>query len=273
MAMVDVVVVGYKSELYLPRLFDDLKLYSRLPYALHYWDNIGNPKSLSGAWNDGAAAGTAPFLAILNPDVCLSPGWDRKLVQVLEEHQNVGVAHARGIGRLPNHAVPTPEQMEALELEASLHPHVELLDYDVVGMDGLKFFVPMIRRVTWDTLRGMDERLRFIRAESEFYERVRRHFGQVVGVAHHVPAWHKVGASVRQAVDAGELDERYEHVLSDGIWDQIKIGALREWHLLTDQERADIRSNPLFNTIGRVKTTMKVHVIPRAAPTQMQRGR
>lgn len=265
MAMVDVVVVGYKSEAYLPRLLSDLKECSRLPYALHYWDNIGNPKSLSGAWNDGAAMGDAPFLAILNPDVCLCPEWDVRLVRVLEEHQNVGVAHARGIGRLPNHQPPLPEMLAGLAHDAV--PHLELLDYDVVGMDGLKFFVPMIRRVTWEALRGMDERLRFIRAESEFYERIRRHFGQVVGVAHHVPAWHKVGASVRQAVEAGDLDERYEHVLSDGIWDQIRCGALREWHFLSDQERADVRANPLFNTVGRTRTAMRVHVIPRPPKT------
>lgn len=257
--LIDVVVIGYRSEAFLPRLLKDLETQSLLPHRLHYRDNTGNPQSLSACWNDLAAEGTAPYLAVLNPDVALPPGWDYGLLKALVT-TDAGVVHpvpgpdsyggeAPGAARLGEAAV------------AARQASLEILDVDVVGYQRLLFYAPLMRRMTWERLGGVDERLRFWRQDSDFLTRLRRHLGLLYALVPGVPVWHAGQGSTRLAMERGELDLGYEVSLSDQLWGEILSGARSPWHYLSPEGKADVRRDPRYARMGREK--MVVHVIPR----------
>ena len=244
----DIVVVGYRSEAFLPRLFDDLEGMSVLPHQVHYWDNIGNPKSLSVAWNDLSSQGRAPYLCILNPDVALSPRWDERLIRALDNPE-IGTAHAECAGRSVDGPIPSRATMEALGARACGHGRVETWDVLQCGIDALRFFCVMTRRADWERLHGVDERMRFWRQDSDYHWRMRTRLGKFAAFVIGCPVWHHTGASTHAAIDRGEIDFAFECRLSDHLWDDVRSEHRKDWDFLTPGERAAVRRNPLFQRI------------------------
>lgn len=263
-AGVDILLVGYRSEAYLPRLLDDIKVCSLLPHALHYWDNIGNPKSLSMAWNDLARQGKKDYICALNPDTVLSPGWDVKLTRALD-NVDIGVVHPEQAW-MPHDPgrPPSSEWMRDATGDLS-NGRVETWDVAHCGIDKLRFFCAMTRRDYWGCLQGVDERLRWWRQDSDLYLRMRHELGKVAAYVIGCPVWHATSASTQEAVARGEIDFEYEKRLSDEFMGRIWSGKIPWWHRLSDEQRAAVRRDRRFARMGIHHPVSRVHHVPKRA--------
>lgn len=252
---VDILLVGYRSEEFLPRLREDIEILSCLPHTVHYWDNIGNPKSLSIAWNDLARQGQREYICVMNPDIALSPSWDGKLVRALQ-NPKIGTAHPT-----LHHAETTPAREALFDAASKSVEDIRVETWDVTqcGIDALKFFCPMIRRRDWVRLFGVDERMRMWKQDSDFHWRMRDRLGLVASFVVGCPVWHKGFASSSEAINRREINFPEEVLLSDDMWRRIRMGHLPDWDLLLPTGREDVRRNPMFQRIGQYGHVTNVH--------------
>jgi hypothetical protein len=252
---VDVVVVGYRPGPETTRLLSFLPQLTRLPHKLHYCDNTGNPKSLSAAWNDLAAQGSAPFIAFLNSDAFPCPGWDLRMSSILQRHVRVGAVVPKAVGvpsaRVSGREFPvsdpaTPEQLEAIAnaLDGNL-----LYDY---GHECAPFYSVMVRRLDFDALLGFDERLRFYGQDHDLQDRLRAKGMKIVQAAG-CPFTHGNSAATKAAIQHGDIDimEEYTHI--GRILGPLRSGHIRRWHTLSDKERRAVRADPAYAMSGKAR--------------------
>lgn len=239
----DVVVVAYRSEAWLPRLVEDLQAMTRTPFQLHLFDNTGNPKTLSRAWNDLASKGSSDFIAILNPDIALSPGWDERLIQSIENDPMTGIAVPDPVGSSPTDD-PQPSRERMAELASSLEGLIKPSEYNG------PLYAFCLRRSTWELMRGVDERLRFFIQDTDLIHRVREHLGLRTVQIPSCPVWHHGSASIKEAKARGEIDLGLENARSVETWSALRAGRLQLWHRLTSAERRSVCSNPLYARMG-----------------------
>jgi hypothetical protein len=240
---IDVVLVGYRSEMYLPRLREDLKSMSGLKVALHYFDNGKNSKTLSQLWNDLAADGRGEYIAIMNPDIALSPDWDMRLTRVLDHFQNVAITTPDPFGSSPT-ADPMPSRERMREIAD------ERASDSSITSDHLQFYLAMTRRTTWNILKGVDERMRFYMADSDIIRRANERFGLRTVRVHSCPVWHRGSASTAEAIEHKELDQKIEYDTSFAVWREVREGRWKEWHQLSDAERIAVRKHPVYSKMG-----------------------
>lgn len=241
MTEVDIVVVGYRSEAYLPRLFSDVKDLSAREHKIHYFDNTGNPRTLSALWNELAAAGQAKYLAILNPDIALSPAWDERLIACLKNNPDIGLVTAD----------PTPFALEPPAREVMVRLSKERAGRTDTSGNPVQFFVAFMERWTWSALRGVDERMRFYMQDIDLivrmWERLQRRTVRVFSC----PVWHYGSASTRDANDRKEIDSQRECDFGSAVFNEVRHGRLKEWQTLTESERAEIRRHTDFSKIPK----------------------
>jgi len=240
---IDIVLVGFRSEEFLPRLLEDIEAFTALPHIVHYFDNTGNPRTLSALWNDLAAAGTADYLAIMNPDIALSPSWDRRLVRALRFDPTLGIATPDPIGSSPT-AAPMPSVATMRELAKELAGNQEVSTGDV------QFYLPVLARRTWEALRGVDERMRFYMSDSDLLHRAKARLGLRAGRVHSCPVWHRGSASTGEAIRRKEINQSLEYDTSFAVWREVREGRMKDWDLLTDAERSAVRSDPKYGRMG-----------------------
>lgn len=240
---IDIVIVTYRSEKFLPRLMEELESMSRLQHAIHLFDNTGNPKTLSRAWNDLAAAGCAPFLVFLNPDCALSPGWDSTLKAVLDRRPDAGIARPPGL----HGQMPSREQMIAAERAA---PDDEFQRYPGTDLN-MGWFCSMMRRPQFEALQGFDERLRFFGQDWDIVRRMHSRLGLGFMHANKCQMWHQDGGSRREAEARGEFSSDVEFAYFQEIWERIRTGELKDWDLLTSEERDLVREDPIYSKMAR----------------------
>lgn len=255
---IDVVIVAYRSEADLPSVLNGLETMSAYPHHLHLFDNAGNKKTLTIAWNDLAAEGNADYIMFLNTDIRLSTDWDARLIEGFERHADAGVILPRPIGHdwvklvNPSEAVfedpaiappPTADAMKVLA-EASKDRRD---DYSFGGACNAAFYAVMIRRSTWNSLRGFDERFRFYGQDHNFQRRILSRFGKYSIVVSCAPVWHRCGGSVRKAAENGEVDFNSEMHHCGETMGAIASGKLQEWDILEDRERLGVRMDARYN--------------------------
>jgi GT2 family glycosyltransferase len=236
---VDIVIVTYRSERFLPRLLEDLESMSQLEHAIHLFDNTGNPTTLSRAWNDLAAAGQAPFIVFLNPDCVLSPGWDSALKDVLDRRANLGIVRPPGF----HGHMPSREEMVAVAKGA---PEGEFERHWDCGLDR-GWFCSMMRRSQFEALRGFDERLRFFGQDWDIVRRMQSRLGLLFAHANRCQIWHQIGGSRAEGAARGEFSDDLEYGYFQWIWERLHNGDLKDWDLLTNDERNLVRQDPLFS--------------------------
>jgi len=258
----DVVIVAYRSESDLPSVLDGLETMSSFPREVHLHDNIGNTKTLTIAWNDLANRGSAEYIVFLNTDIRLSPGWDERLVDGIERHADAGVVLPRPVGHdwpklvdpaaaaFPDPGCAPPPTPEAMRYIAEAWKDREA-DYSFGGGCNAAFYAVMVRRNIWDALKGFDERFRFYGQDHDFQRRLLNRFGKYSIRIDCAPVWHRCGGSVRKAAERGEVDFGSEMRHCGAMESAVKGGGLREWDLLTDEERARVRSNPQYNRMPK----------------------
>lgn len=238
MVTVDVVLVGYRSERYLPRLREDLAAWSYYPNVVHFFDNLGNPRTLSRLWNELADQGKGDYIAIMNPDIALCRNWDFKLAQVLEENPNILMTSPDPFGSSPTaDPMPTREQMLKISEERASSKELTINDG--------KFYLGFVKRETWEFLKGVDERMRFYLQDSDFMERIKR-LGRTFCIVHSCPVWHRGSDSTAKAIERGEIDQKTEYDFCFSVWREVREHRWKDWDLLTDQERAAVREDPRF---------------------------
>lgn len=261
---IDVVVVAYRSEEDLPELQDDLTLMSRHPILLHLFDNTGNPKTLTIAWNDLARGGSAPYLAFLNTDIRISPGWDERLVDALEANAAAGVVLANPIGHdwpvqsgmgaepFPRESVcPTPprEAMSRISEAADADP-----GFYSFGACNAAFYAVLMKRSMFEELKGFDERFRFYGQDHDFQRRVLARYGKYPVRVNRSVVWHRVSGSTMKAQERGEVDFNDELRHLGVVTDGTITGTLAPWDRLTDGERAAVRLDPVY---GRMPVVVR----------------
>lgn len=260
--LIDVCVVAYRSEEDLPELQDDLTLMSRHPIRLHLFDNIGNPKTLTIAWNDLARQGTAPYLAFLNTDIRISPGWDEPLVQALESvPTDVGVALPMPVGHdwalrsgmgeeFPRESVcPTPPREAMCRIAEAAKGDTGA--YSFGAACNAAFYAVLMKRSMFEELKGFDERFRFYGQDHDFQRRVLARYGKYSIRVHRSVVWHRVSGSTMKASEHGEVDFHNELVHLGRVTDATITGKIPWWDRLSDEAREAVRNDPVYGRMPR----------------------
>jgi GT2 family glycosyltransferase len=259
--MIDIVTIAYRSEPYIKRLYEDLPKLTTHRYRVYIWDNLGHQRNLSSAKNDLAREGSGEFLFFANPDVLYTPGWDAKLITFLREHgDEFGAVIPLPVGdrrfehvwkdfvspeRLPAQGFPTVGELT--EISASLSPPEPFCRYDTHYF--CLWFGAMMKRATWEKMKGFDERLRFLGADREFQQRMGRALGLGTAGLRTCALYHAGGASVGEAEKQKELRLKAEWDHRHKIFGDLEEKKIPLWHEMSDQERAQIRKAPEYARI------------------------
>lgn len=236
----DVIIVGYRSELFIPRLLEDIQTMSVNRPVVHYLDNIGNTRTLSRAWNELAGKGKADWIAVLNPDVAISPEWDERLMFPIRNDNSIGMTNS-DLYRLGGE-IPSREEMVVAASNRK---------FDVgISEKTVEFFSVMISRKDWDALGGVDERMRFYCQDIDFIVRIRERLKKRAVRVSSCPIWHRGGASVVEAKGRREVNTDTEWEFGCNIFTEVRWGRMKEWQNLSDDERDSIRRNPEFTTMA-----------------------
>lgn len=254
----DIVMVAYRSEGDLPDLLPALRSMTRSEHTLHFHDNIGNTKTLTIAWNDLARQGSAEYIAFLNTDIRVSPEWDTRLIEGFDRHPDAGVLLPRPIGhdwpKLANPSqsayadpktAPAPTQ-EAMTAIAELYREADA-DYSFGGACNAAFYAVLVRRSTFESLHGFDERFRFYGQDHDFQRRLLARFGKYTVVVTRSPVWHRCGGSVHQAALRGEVDFNAEMRHCGAMAHAVQSGSAKAWDELSDADRLRVRVDPQYN--------------------------
>jgi hypothetical protein len=238
--MIDIIVVGYRSESFLQRLLDDIRTLTENKHTVYYADNTGNAYTLPARWNMLAALGKSEFLAILNPDIALCPQWDHRLLSGLMSDHSIGIVTADPV--MVSCPAPSKEQMAEI---ANTRTAMGLTG------DSICFFCSVMRRNLWSQLKGVDERMRFYMQDIDFIVRANERCGKGTKRVLSCPVWHSGSASTKEAKARGELDPDLECKFGSAVFDGVRHKRMKEWHLLTDEERNAVRRDPLYAKMGR----------------------
>lgn len=256
----DVVVVGHRPGAETRRLLEDLDVSTTPPFKVHYFDNTGNPKNLSQAWNDLASAGDCDFIAFLNSDVVVPPCWNEDLVDQLQRRpyvgavlpapigQNVSIAGKRYEGMIGH--PPSRDEMASVRRWA----HAEFCD-QIVGFskkERAAFFAVMVKRTTFAAFKGFDERLRFYGQDHDFQDRLRLLGLSTVRVLS-CPVLHWGSTATKEAAQRGDIDLQAEYIYFGPILKAIRTGHLKRWDELSDAERLKTKSDPSLRIPCRIK--------------------
>jgi hypothetical protein len=250
----DIVVVAYKCQEDVDALLGSLPVMAKMPYELYFHDNSKNDQTLTILWNDLGRKGSGEYIAFLNTDIRISPGWDGRLAAFLGMHPEVGAAIPQPVGHDWPHLAdpsqpilaltdttpaPTPGAMAAI---ADKYAGAE--GFGIFGECNAPFFAVMVRRTDWEILKGFDERFRFYGQDHDFQRRLRNRFGKTTVRVYCCPVWHRCAGCVKKAI--GTVDFIAEMEQCGKIGGMIVSGRLPEWDALEDSEREAVRRDARY---------------------------
>ena len=121
-----------------------------------------------------------------------------------------------------------------------------LYDY---GPECAPFFSVALRRSDFLELKGFDERLRFYGQDHDLQDRLRALGKKILRVVT-CPFYHMDSVSTKRAIQNGDIDimEEYRHI--GRVLAPLRAGQLRRWHLLSQEERLAVRSDPQYRMSG-----------------------
>lgn len=262
MADLDVVVVGYYSGEDCERLMEDLPRACALKHRLHFFDNSGNPKTLTRCWNELAYQGKAPFIAFLNTDIRLSPGWDAPLAEHLKSSPTTGSALPAPVGhgwptlvKKGSQPFPDPKTAPAPSYE-NMAKIAECFKKDegLVSFGGecnAAFYAVMTERGYFEKLKGFDERFRLYCQDHDYQRRMFARFGKYSVRVSRSRVWHRDGGCRMEASRRGALNFQAELRHFGTIKSALKDGRLKDWDKLSDEERRAIRKDETYARMPR----------------------
>lgn len=253
--MIDIVVIGYKTPEDVEALRRDLPAMTGSQFQLQYYDNSRNEITLTIGWNNLGKIGTGEYLAFLNTDIRLSPGWDQRLIAVLESNPHVGAAIPRPVGHdwpyladssqpalVLNDTTPaaTPEAMTAIA--AKWEPDKS---FGIFHHCNAPFYTVMFRRKDWEELKGFDERFRFYGQDHDFQRRLLIRLGKSTVMVHGCPVWHRAAGCVKKAIGTVNFGEEQAHC--GRLAGMIASGGTPEWDRLSEDQRVAVRKDSRYN--------------------------
>lgn len=139
--------------------------------------------------------------------------------------------------------MPSREQMSAA---AATAPEGEFERYPDSGLDK-GWFCSMMRRAQFEALRGFDERLRFFGQDWDIVRRMHSRLGLLFAHANRCQVWHHTGGSRAEGEARGEFSNNLEYAYFQRIWERLRTGGLKDWDLLTQDERELVRQDPIYS--------------------------
>lgn len=236
--LVDIGVVSYRAESFIDAFVKDLKSTTRSKHILRIIDNTGNPRTLTSLWNQLWMEGTSEFVVILGTDIRFSQGWDEKLLRCLIDRPEVGIAVANP--DFLHNRFPTSKEID--QISSTLEQAPSYKDSRI----GLPLYAFMMRRKTLELLHGFDERFRFYFADREIQQRAFKLLDLKSTQVNHCPIAHKSRESIKEAAKLGEFSVGEEWAHREMLLEKMKCGVLKPWHLLSELQKKEIRSDPLY---------------------------
>jgi GT2 family glycosyltransferase len=202
----DILVVSYHARKELAQTLASIALFSAPGYRLTVHDNTSKNYSLTWLWNSFVRRSRREFIALVNSDVFVGPGWDTEALALLESDKTIG--NVSPVSNCPAHKTlgPIPEPNEhALEWIEKLTEGIKTsptrfhvgTDHTLVVGHCMVFRTSVFRHVA-----GFDERFPFANNDWDFNQRLVK-AGFKMGVALHAPCLHWWNASTKDAKAKG----------------------------------------------------------------------
>ena len=254
----DVVVVGYHSEAYLPGMLKALTENSKTRQNVLSHDNTERREPLTHLWNWLAGLGSAPYICWINPDTVPGPGWDVRILDAMRWTPEIGLAgpmtNSGHPGQLYRGSMPSVPDQHWMQNFADQNRGANAIDTDIYG------FCMVARRDLWERTGRFDERFRLYGQDSEFAWRVRQLGGRTVCVRSSF-VFHHAGKSVAEAKRLKEI-EFYEECQHTGtLYQELLRGKQPRWDTLPVPERrrqADLAAEGPRRTWSYVSTETSI---------------
>lgn len=202
----DILVVSFHARKELAQTLASIARFSAPGYRLTVHDNTQKNYSLSWLWNSFVKRSRREFIALVNSDVFLGPGWDTESIALLESDRSIG--NVSPVSNCPSHRdlAPVPDPNEhALEWIEKLTDGLKAFPARFhVGMDHMLVVghCMVFPKLAFKHIAGFDERFPFANNDWDFNQRLVR-AGFKMGVCLHATSLHWWNASTNDAKAKG----------------------------------------------------------------------
>lgn len=203
---IDILVVSYHAKRELAQCLASIALYSAPDYRLTVHDNTAVNYPLTWLWNRFAERSRAEFLAFVNSDAVVGPGWDTEAIALMNSDKNV--ANVSPLSNYPPHsrfaAIPKPdadalERLPILTKSLNQSPNRFHRGTDRTLVAG---HCMIMRKAAFKKVGGFDEQWSFANNDYDMNQRLVK-VGYTLGVCLHAAALHYVNASTKDAMAKG----------------------------------------------------------------------
>lgn len=202
----DILVVSYHAKKELAQTLSSLALFSAPGYRLTVHDNTAKNYSLTWLWNRFIERSHCDFVAFVNSDVIVGPGWDTEALALLQS--NPAVANVSPASNYDPHRqlAPIPEPNEhALEWIGGLTEGLKRAPtrfYTGTDHKLVAGHCMIMRKSTNRQVGGFDEKFPFANNDWDLNNRFIK-AGYQMGVCLHTASLHWWNASTKEAKAKG----------------------------------------------------------------------
>lgn len=202
----DILVVSYHAKIELAQCLSSIVLYSAPDYRLTVHDNTAVNYPLTWLWNRFAERSRSEFLAFVNSDVVVGPGWDAEAMDLMKADGKV--ASASPLSNYPPHhglagiRKPDPDALEWIpSLTETLKKNPNRF-YQGIDRRLVTGHCMILRKAAFETVAGFDETWSFANNDWNMNERLVK-VGYRLGVCLHAVCLHWINASTKDARKKG----------------------------------------------------------------------
>lgn len=209
----DIFIVAFHAKQVLYEAAVSILMGSEPGYRLTIYDNSVHNYPLTWLWNRFVEQSGREYIAMCNPDIIVSPGWDTEAMACLTQHPNVAAVnpHTNYGFQIGLYGHPWPGDFTAFDapkiadkMKQDFKEKRFVLTKDPRILAGHCY---IFRKSTWKLLNGFDERITFFFNEVDFSRRAIAR-GMDLAVCGHAFAFHKWHSSTQDAQNQGVLDDK-----------------------------------------------------------------
>lgn len=203
----DIFIVAYKAEKELAAALSSIALWSKPGYRLTVYDNVVHNYPLTWLWNQFIRQSNAEYIALVNPDVVVGPGWDAECLDLLALNPSCAVAMPlsnypphEGIHKIPKMTYDWFDEILVVtgDIKRKFPNRFYLLPERTLVSGHCMF----VRKSAWLAVGGLNEGFPFANNDYDFNTRLIAK-GMTLGVSLHSVVYHAWGASTRDAKASG----------------------------------------------------------------------
>lgn len=207
---IDILVLSYHARNELAQALSSIVLYSTPGYRLTVHDNTAVNYPVTWLWNRFIERSKREFIALVNSDVIVGPGWDSEAIACLEEDELVGsvgpISNYPQHAEIENLAGPNSHSMQEVVMQTAsrkdINPRfVKRKEYSFVGGQCMLF-----RKSVWEKVGMMNEDFPFASNDWNFNDRLIKS-GYTMGVCLRAICLHWWNASMKDAREKGLMRE------------------------------------------------------------------